>query len=920
MRIIDILNSSSCQKIFLEIQEFVKLSLSEYNDAIESDGFCFSDKDIFDFVWGTVNFSSSEICVLDSPLLQRLRRIHHLGLASSVYCNADSSRFSHTIGVTEVADRMAKVIKNRLNMTTGENQERIYDIREIVRLAAIFHDVGHMFFSHVSEQYFSFDKSFPRYEEILSAKNFFCENTSSNIALHELFSVMIVNSKETLRLFRLIAPYMQKSKLVQKEHYERFAEYISCLIIGIPVDKFILPYSAIINSSIDADKLDYLSRDSACTKVPIAVDIARIIQKLDVVNIKEIEYPLIWDDTTTDAVPLKIMAIKSSAKKVFWQLSNARSNMYESVYYHHKVLTAESMFRKMLKKLYQIEDKENQSFTKIMRLTDDVFNEYWDSVWVKPELRNSDDKEEVENLIKSIEDVSHLIKNIHERNLYKRVASFSRNSFSGSLSSIKKFFNQVIQDSSSEKYKIFCTLMNEEYNKICNLLGIENTTVSPIDFMFVFSKYDAMSSMPIESGEGFCVWSSALMKQETMEAGKKSQQEQFYLLTNCKNRKIIYLALEKVLTKFEIERLARDSAICSKVPYEEMNKIRMRLLELGYYNDALYLLQDENFIRLLDKKTLKMVIDKYRSFLGVNSCQVTEESLVRFLRQFLWLEIDKKELGLLLDGILKLLVNAYYLDRDSFSNEVGKLLEKLSNLPYDYKHIVTLGGLFDSAKHLMYYFNDIKGGTNVIFDGSIESALKSINKNDCLCFFDDGAYSGKQVISIFQELMGVPENERTTNEHHADELSQENKDIIKNTNIVLAYLCFNNKSEDYIKDELKKIGIENVTVLFVKDLSKKIFDSNSAIFSNMEQKEIVKKWLMEIGHTILTSSKKQANGQYKSRWDEKRVREASLGYNDAQQLVVFSTNIPTYSITAFWANGNYKTHKWQGLFQRTVKD
>ena len=113
MRIIDILNSSSCQKIFLEIQEFVKLSLSEYNDAIESDGFCFSDKDIFDFVWGTVNFSSSEICVLDSPLLQRLRRIHHLGLASSVYCNADSSRFSHTIGVTEVADRMAKVIKDR---------------------------------------------------------------------------------------------------------------------------------------------------------------------------------------------------------------------------------------------------------------------------------------------------------------------------------------------------------------------------------------------------------------------------------------------------------------------------------------------------------------------------------------------------------------------------------------------------------------------------------------------------------------------------------------------------------------------------------------------------------------------------------------------------------------------------------------
>lgn len=58
---------------------------------------------------------------MDSPLLQRLRRIHQLGLASSVYCNADSSRFSHTIGVTEVADRMVQVIRKRLNETQNRH-------------------------------------------------------------------------------------------------------------------------------------------------------------------------------------------------------------------------------------------------------------------------------------------------------------------------------------------------------------------------------------------------------------------------------------------------------------------------------------------------------------------------------------------------------------------------------------------------------------------------------------------------------------------------------------------------------------------------------------------------------------------------------------------------------------------------------
>ena len=182
------------------------------------------------------------------------------------------------------------------------------------------------------------------------------------------------------------------------------------------------------------------------------------------------------------------MAIKSSAKKVFWQLSNARSNMYESVYYHHKILTVESMFRKMLRNLYEIKDETNLSFTKIMKLTDDMFNEYWDLILLKPEMREA----------KGVEVVSELIKNIRERNLYKRVASFSRNSFKGSLSSIKNFFNQVIQDPLSDKYRSFCSLMNEEYEKICNLLKIQDNTQRPLEFMFVFSKYDAMSSMPIE--------------------------------------------------------------------------------------------------------------------------------------------------------------------------------------------------------------------------------------------------------------------------------------------------------------------------------------------------------------------------------------------------------------------------------------
>ena len=151
MRIIDILNSEKCQGLFAEIQDFSKMSLSKYNDTLEKNGVHDFDKDIFDFVWGTVNFTGAEMFILDSPLLQRLRRIRQLGLASTVYCNADSSRFSHTIGVTEIAGRMASIINSRL----GSPVDRVFNAVEVVRLAAIFHDTGHMFFSQRNLTYFN---------------------------------------------------------------------------------------------------------------------------------------------------------------------------------------------------------------------------------------------------------------------------------------------------------------------------------------------------------------------------------------------------------------------------------------------------------------------------------------------------------------------------------------------------------------------------------------------------------------------------------------------------------------------------------------------------------------------------------------------------------------------------------------------
>src|SRR5260221_11893281 len=86
-----------------------------------------------------IELTEEEVKLLATPLLQRLRRIRQLAMASLLYPGAVHTRFDHTLGVTHVAGLMAK----RLGLDDHE--------RRLVRLAGLLHDLGHGPFSHVSE-------------------------------------------------------------------------------------------------------------------------------------------------------------------------------------------------------------------------------------------------------------------------------------------------------------------------------------------------------------------------------------------------------------------------------------------------------------------------------------------------------------------------------------------------------------------------------------------------------------------------------------------------------------------------------------------------------------------------------------------------------------------------------------------------
>ena len=181
---------------------------------------------------GFIALDQEEWDLVDTPVFQRLRGIRQLALASLVYPGAIHTRFEHSLGVAHVAGRMARQLK--LNP----------DSQKLVRHAALLHDVGHGPFSHISEEVL----------EVLNAGT----PSGSSLPIHEVIGHRIIRSDE--QIGRHVSP--------------TYAEKILGVLTG-SAETTVL--TQIITGPADADKQDYLLRDSAACGVEYgAYDIDRL--------------------------------------------------------------------------------------------------------------------------------------------------------------------------------------------------------------------------------------------------------------------------------------------------------------------------------------------------------------------------------------------------------------------------------------------------------------------------------------------------------------------------------------------------------------------------------------------------------------------------------------------------------------------
>lgn len=177
----------SLSDLIQKIDSFVERTLHDYKPA-KTDS-----KVIHDAIWGSNIYYPWEISLLDSPLLQRLRDIRQTGLAFHTYPTAGHSRFEHTLGVITLAERIARSINSK-QQTPLIKQSQIYALR----LAGLFHDIGHTFFSHLTEIYYS---ELPEFKSISKEINRQYKRFPKG---HEILSFLITKSAHVRNLWEKI--------------------------------------------------------------------------------------------------------------------------------------------------------------------------------------------------------------------------------------------------------------------------------------------------------------------------------------------------------------------------------------------------------------------------------------------------------------------------------------------------------------------------------------------------------------------------------------------------------------------------------------------------------------------------------------------------------------------------------------------
>jgi HD superfamily phosphohydrolase len=237
---------------------------------------------------------ATEQDLIDSPWMQRLRRVPQLQSARWVFPAAEHSRFQHSLGAMHLAGRFARQLYPSLRAEFDDAPSGPL-LEELLRMSGLLHDIGHGPFGHFFDDNFLADQGLTH------------ELVGQRIIREELGDLLRGLTRSPSGPFEngeridpdWICYLMGKSYTEPAEQHPRWLPHLKPLLSGI----------------YTADNMDYVLRDSYMCGVAVGpIDIERIM------------YYSFFSE--------KGLTLDRGGIQAFIMFLNARFYMYTNVYYH----------------------------------------------------------------------------------------------------------------------------------------------------------------------------------------------------------------------------------------------------------------------------------------------------------------------------------------------------------------------------------------------------------------------------------------------------------------------------------------------------------------------------------------------------------------------------------------------------------
>ena len=312
-------------------------------------------RSILDPVHGLIRLTAEEVSVIDHPLFQRLRNVRQNGLLHLIFPSATHTRFEHSLGTLFTADALLTAIFENSTVTSAKETTGVASIESnlegvaiditamntatraklyrLTRLCGLVHDVGHGPLSH------TFDSFAPRLATVRELAS-----EAGNRALAKILARLtdlgpsdrrLSHEEVSCILFAIAWPGPEPVVL------ETSAALLGRKFYHLVVDSDLLPWIPFVHdiltsSPADADRMDYLERDSQSFGVSYGLfDRNRLLKSF-----------LCYRSDVRGSPEFRL-GIKRSGVRAVENFVQARFELFAQVYYHKTNRALELMLQEI---------------------------------------------------------------------------------------------------------------------------------------------------------------------------------------------------------------------------------------------------------------------------------------------------------------------------------------------------------------------------------------------------------------------------------------------------------------------------------------------------------------------------------------------------------------------------------------------